>query len=124
MYGGGGGGFVGGRMMERRMGLDQEDEGGQLYDHKVVVRLADYLKPHWPLLLLTIAAMLVYTASVVAIPWLVQRIIDDYVRAGDLDGINWIVAIFVVVAAIQFVANYLHLRVMAFVGARCSTRSG
>ena len=118
MYGGGGGGFVGGRMMERRMGLDQEDEGGQLYDHKVVVRLADYLKPHWPLLLLTIAAMLVYTASVVAIPWLVQRIIDDYVRAGDLDGINWIVAIFVVVAAIQFGANYLHLRVMAFVGAR------
>ena len=118
MYGGGGGGFVGGRMMERRMGLDQENEGGQLYDHKVVVRLADYLKPHWPLLLLTVGAMLLYTASVVAIPWLVQRIIDDYIRAGDLSGINWIVGIFVVVAAVQFGANYLHLRVMAFVGAR------
>ncbi len=118
MYGGGGGGFVGGRMMERRMGLDQEDQGGQLYDHKVVVRLADYLKPHWPLLLLTIGAILVYTASVVAIPWLVQLIIDDYIRAGDLSGINWIVAIFVGVAAVQFGANYLHLRVMAFVGAR------
>ena len=118
MYGGGGGGFVGGRMMARRMGLDQEDEGGQLYDHKVVVRLADYLKPHWALLMLTIGAMLVYTATVVAIPWMVQQIIDDYIRAGDLAGINWIVAIFVVVAAVQFGANYLHLRVMAFVGAR------
>ena len=118
MYGGGGGGFVGGRMMERRMGLDQEDDGGQLYDHKVVVRLFDYLKPHWMLLLLTIGAMLVYTASVVAIPWLVQQIIDEYIAKDDLSGINWIVGIFVVVAAVQFGANYLHLRVMAFVGAR------
>ena len=115
---GGGGGFMGGRMMARRMGLDQEDEGGQLYDHKVVVRLFDYLKPHWLLLLLTIGAMFLYTATVVAIPWLVQRIIDDYIRAGDLTGINWIVAIFIVVASIQFGANYLHLRAMAFVGAR------
>ena len=118
MYGGGGGGFMGGRMMGRRMGLDQDDEGGQLYDHKVVVRLFDYLKPHWALLLLTIGAMFVYTATVVAIPWLVHRIIDDYIPAGDLSGINWIVALFVAVAAIQFGANYVHLRVMAFVGAR------
>ena len=118
MYGGGGGGFMGGRMMGRRMGLDQDDEGGQLYDHKVVVRLFDYLKPHWALLLLTIGAMFVYTATVVAIPWLVHRIIDDYIPAGDLSGINSIVALFVAVAAIQFGANYVHLRVMAFVGAR------
>ena len=116
--GGGGGGFMGGRMMARRMGLDQEDDGGQLYDHKVVVRLFDYLKPHWALLLLTIGAMFVYTATVVAIPWLVQQIIDDYIRERDLTGMNWIVAIFVAVAAIQFGANYVHLRAMAFVGAR------
>ena len=118
MLGGGGGGFAGGRGMERRMGLDQEDQGGQLYDHKVVVRLADYLKPHWALLLLTIAAILVYTATVVAIPWLVAHIIDDHIRAGDLSGINIIVGIFVGVAAVQFGANYIHLRAMAFVGAR------
>ena len=116
--GGGGGGFMGGRMMARRMGLDQEDDGGQLYDHKVVVRLFDYLKPHWALLLLTIGAMFVYTATVVAIPWLVQQVIDDYIRERDLTGINWIVGIFVAVAAIQFGANYVHLRAMAFVGAR------
>ena len=116
--GGGGGGFMGGRMMARRMGLDQEDDGGQLYDHKVVVRLFDYLKPHWALLLLTIGAMFVYTATVVAIPWLVQQVIDDYIRERDLTGINWIVGIFVAVAAIQFGASYVHLRAMAFVGAR------
>ena len=113
----GGGGF-GGRMMERRMALDQEDDGGQLYDHKVVVRLFDYVKPHWPLLLLTVAAMLVYTATVVAIPWLVQQIIDEYIRKDDLGGVNWIVALFAVVAAVQFGTNYLHLRAMAFVSAR------
>ena len=118
MFGGGGGGFVGGRMMARRMGLDQEDDGGQLYDHKVVVRLFDYLKPYWALLLLTIGAMFVYTATVVSIPWLVHRIIDDYIHVGDLSGINWVVALFVAVAAIQFGANYVHLRAMAFVGAR------
>ena len=100
------------------MGLDQEDEGGQLYDHQVVVRLMAYFKPHWRLLLLTTAAMLVYTTTVVAMPWLIKEIIDGYIRREDLSGLNRIGALFVAIAAIQFGANYVHLRSMAFIGVR------
>ena len=88
------------------MGLDQEDEGGQMYDHRVVMRLVVYLRPHWRLILLTIAAVLVYTATVVAMPWLIQHAIDGYIRKDNLGGLNKIVVVFIGVAALQFGANY------------------
>ena len=54
------GGFGGGRWMGRmgrgaysrgtagRQGYEDDDEGGQIYDHTVVTRLFGYLLPHWP----------------------------------------------------------------------------
>ncbi len=124
MFGGGGGSWMArgggggsyGRGMAGRLGLDQEEEDGQLYDHAVVKRLFKYLLPHWPRLLLTLAAVLVYTGTVIAIPWMVALIIDDYVRAGDLSGLNIVVPIFVGLALLQFGSQYVHLRTMAFVG--------
>ena len=123
MHGGFGGGGIGGGMrpgMGRmgRMGLDQEDEGGQLYDHQVVVRLMEYMTPHWRLILLTIGAMLVYTATVVGMPWMVKQAIDGYIGEGDLGGLNRIGALFIAIAAIQFGANYVQLRSMAYVGVK------
>ena len=125
MHGGfGGGGWMrggGGRGMGGRMGLDQE-EGGQLYDHQVVVRLLAYMKPHWKRLLITIAAILVYTGTIVLMPWMVMLIIDDFIRGhmddGDLSGLNWIVPIFIAVALLQFGSQYVNIRTMAFVGQR------
>ena len=120
MHGGFGGGGIGGgtRPGMGRMALDQEDEGGQIYDHKVVVRLMEYMMPHWRLILLTIGAMLVYTATVVAMPWLVKQAIDGYIGEGDLGGLNRIGALFIAIAAIQFGANYVQLRSMAYVGVK------
>ena len=110
----GGGSY--GRGMAGRLGLDSEDEDGQIYDHAVVLRLARYLLPHWPKLLLTLAAVAVYTGTIVALPWTVMLIIDDYVRVGDLSGLNVIVPIFVGLALLQYGSQYVHLRTMAFVG--------
>ena len=112
MHGGPGGGM--GRW--GRMGMDEEDEGGQLYDHKVVARLLAYLKPHWRRVVLAVFAMLVYSATVVALPAIVKWIIDDYIRVGDLSGINIVALVFVGVALLQFASNYAHVRLMAFVG--------
>ena len=125
-FGGGGGGWMrggGGRGMGGRMGLDQEqDEGGQLYDHQAVVRLMAYMKPHWRRLLITTAAILLYTGTIVAMPWMVKLIIDDFIRGhmedGDLSGLNWIVPIFIAVALFQFGSQYVNMRTMAFVGQR------
>ena len=115
-----GGGFGGGRWMGRmgrgpysrgtagRQGYEEDDEGGQIYDHTVVTRLFRYLLPHWPRLLLTLASVIVYTGAVVAIPWMVALIIDDYVQTGDLSGLNVVVPIFVGLALVQLGSQYLH----------------
>ena len=105
------------RGMSSRYGAEQdEDEGGQIYDHTVVTRLLRYLLPYWPKLLLTLAAVIVYTGAVVAIPWMVALIIDSYVRTGDFAGLNVVVPIFLSIALLQYVSQYLHLRTMALVG--------
>ena len=123
-----GGGFGGGRWMRGggvrggmrgRLGSDSEEyEDGRVYDHKVVRRLFSYLLPHRPRLLLVLAAVTVYTGTVVALPWMVAKIIDEYVRAGNLSGLNVVVLIFVGVALIQYGSQYVHLRTMSFVGQR------
>ena len=100
-------------------GLDKEEgDEGQLYDHQVVVRLLGYVKAHWRRLIITVAAMLAYTGSVVALPWMVKLVIDDYVPNRNLSGLNLIVLVFVAVALFQFGSHYVNLRTMAFVGQR------
>ena len=49
---------------------------------------------------------------------MIARIIDQYVRTGDLSGLNVVVPIFVGVALLQYGSQYLHLRTMSFVGQR------
>ena len=122
------GGFRGGGWMARggrgaygrgtagQAGSEQDDEGGQIYDHTVVTRLFRYLLPYWPRLLITLAAVMVYTGAIVALPWTIALIIDRYVRAGDLSGLNVIVPIFVGIAFLQYVSQYVYLMAMAFVG--------
>ena len=105
-----------GRGMAGQAGLEQDDEGGQIYDHIVVTRLFSYLLPYWPRLLITLAAVMVYTGAIVALPWTIALIIDRYVRAGDVSGLNVIVPIFVGIAFLQYVSQYVYLMAMAFVG--------
>ena len=119
-----GGGFGGGRWMRGgglrgRLGAEREEyEDGRVYDHTVVRRLFTYLLPHRARLLLVLAAVTVYTGTVVALPWMVAKIIDEYVREGNLSGLNFVVLIFVGIALLQYGSQYVHLRTMSFVGQR------
>ena len=126
MFGGGGGGWMTrgggaggwGRGMGGRMGLDQEPEGGHVYDHAVVLRLFIYLIPHWKKLFITITAILIYTSTVVALPWMIKLMIDDYVRSSNLSGLSIVVPLFILIALVQYGSQYVHLRTLAFVGQR------
>ena len=104
-----------GRMM--RGSLDEE-EAGKLYDHGVVVRLMAFVIPYWRYLLLAIVAVVFYTGSVAALPYLVKVAIDSYIRPGDITGLRWVVAAFIIIAGLQFVSQYTHQRIMAYVGQR------
>ena len=100
-----------------RMGMDEGGEGAP-YDHKVVVRLLAYFKPYRGYIAVTILAMLVYSATIVAQPWIVKWTIDSFIRRGDLSGLNVAVTAFIFVAVIQYLSGYLNQRLMALVSQR------
>ena len=97
-----------------RIAVEDEDRG-TLYDHSVVVRLMAYLRPHTARVVVAVLSVIVYTGTVVALPWIVKWTIDEYIRTEDLSTVTWAVAAFLLVAALQLAFNYLHLRVGAFV---------
>ncbi len=122
MMGGMGGGHMGGGMWHLRenMSIDKDDLG-RAYNHKVAIRLLAYVRPFWRRLSLIMVAVLVYTLTIVSMPWLIGRALA-YVDKGDLEGMNLIVLAFMAIALLQFGSQYIHMRVMAFVGQRMLLR--
>lgn len=113
-YGGGRAGYGGPMRRMNEAGLDQ-DETGKIYDHRIVMRLLSYFRPYATIVIIAFVATMAYTATVVALPLIVAVVIDDYIP-DDLAGLNWIVGVFVAVAAVQFLASYLNMRLMALAG--------
>ena len=96
------------------------DDGspGRVYDRRVLVRLGRYVRPHWRLIALAFVAIAVYTGAGVAVPWLVQWVIDSRIGAGDASGLDLALAIFAVLAVVQTVSSYAHQRLMDYAGER------
>ena len=97
---------------------DLDEEGGRLYDHQVVKRLSKYLLPYLLPTLVSVVFMLMYTGATVAIPWLVKIGIDNYIKTGDLSGLDLLVLVFGILLLVQYVANYVHQVILANVGQR------
>ena len=112
-HGGGMGGMMGGgrRGMMGRLG-DDDETLGKPYDHRVVTRLLGYVAPQQRQALFAILTMLLYTGSVVAIPWLVRVGIDRIIE-GDSSGLNVIVVAAALVAFAGWVTQYIHLIMIA-----------
>ena len=107
MFGGGGG--------WRRQGrLDEEDDiNANIYDKEVVKSLLQMFKPYWKSALFSLIAMLLYSGTVIAIPWLVGRAIDNHVSNSGDSNLNNIVLLIIIVATFQFVTNQMQIRIMA-----------
>ncbi len=93
-----------------------EEVFGSVYDQRVVSRMLGYVKPYRRELAIAIAAMLAFTASLTAVPWVIKIAIDDFIAQGDLGGLWWMVAVFVGLASINWGANYLQQTAMERVG--------
>ena len=93
-----------------------EEIFGSVYDQRVVSRMLDYVKPYRRELAIAVAAMLVFTASLTAVPWLIKIAIDDFIAQGNLGGLWWVVAVFAGLALINWGANYLQQMAMERVG--------
>ncbi len=112
MSGGGGGMFHG---VSR--GHVDDEVFGSVYNRRVVLRMLPYMFSYKGLAAVATVAMLVFTGTQVAVPWIIKVGIDNYILGdSDFRGLTWLFALFIAVAALNWGANYLQQLAMAKVG--------
>ena len=114
--------------MSASRGQADEEFFGSVYDQKVILRLIPYIKPYTSLVIISLVSMLVYTFTLVAVPWLIQWGIDNPIKGGmeafgrgeSLDEhirlLNILFAVFVINALTNWGTNYLQQYAMQRVG--------
>lgn len=114
--------------MSASRGQVDEEVFGSVYDQKVILRLLPYIKPYRFLVIVSLIAMLIYTVTLVAVPWLIQWGIDNPIKEGmeafgkeePLDGyirvLNILFIVFIANALINWGTNYLQQYAMQKVG--------
>ena len=86
------------------------------YDQRVILRLTPFIKPYRKLAIISIIAMLIYTLTLVVVPWMIGYGIDEFIANKDLSRLNILFVIFVIVAVINWVTNYIMQYAMQKVG--------
>ena len=102
-----------------REGQADEEIFGNVYDQRVVRRMIPYLLPYKHLAAIATLAMLVYTGTQLAVPWIFKIAIDEYMiegEGGNLSGLTWLFALFTANAALNFGSNYVQQLAMAKAG--------
>lgn len=99
-----------------RGGEDDGETFGRIYDKRVVLRMLPYVRPYRTFAILAFIAMLVYTGSQVAIPFLLKLGIDGFIEQGNFRGLILVGVTFIAVAGAGLAANYLQQLFMARVG--------
>ncbi len=109
--------MMAGWMMGGSTGAQEGEEVfGSAYDQRVVSRMLAYVRPFRRELAVAVTAMLVFTASLTAVPWVIKIAIDDHIARGDLGGLWWVVAVFIGLAAVNWAANHVQQTAMERVG--------
>ena len=93
---------------------------GATFDGKIVRRFLEFVAPYRLRLLIGLGAVFVFTATQLAIPLIVSRTFNYVAGSGDsaLILLRAIVAVFVGVIVVNFVANVMQERVVARAGER------
>lgn len=91
-----------------------EEIFGRAFDKWVVRRFIAYLAPYRRRIAFGVAAMIVFTAMQLVIPLAVRMAIDKALgdQAGGAELLRWIVACFVVIVTVSFVANFAMERII------------
>tara|TARA_Y100000996_G_scaffold414566_1_gene405840 strand:+ start:4936 stop:6747 length:1812 start_codon:yes stop_codon:yes gene_type:complete len=97
-------------------GHSDEEVFGKAYDQRVILRLFPYVKPFKKLLIISTIAMLVYTVTLVAVPWIIAWAINDYVIPGNINGLNYVFGLFLLLAFTNWISNYIQQTTMQQVG--------
>lgn len=96
--------------------LSDEAVVGKVYDNRVVRRLLTYLVPYKRQAVISLFAVLVYTAANVSLPLVIMVGINWGINSGEIWRLHLVGLAFLGVTAVHFGANYLQLVSMAKVG--------
>ena len=97
-------------------GHADEEVFGSAYDQRVILRLGPFIKPYKKMAFISVVAMVIYTFTQVAVPWLIAFAIDDFIMLGNTNGLTFVVVIFMFVALLNWGTNYLQQFAMEKVG--------
>ena len=97
-------------------GQADEEVFGSAYDQRVILRLLPYVKPFMKLVIISGISMLIFTFTLVAVPWIIAWAIDDFILPGDLDGLVWVSVLFLGIALLNWATNYAQQSAMQRVG--------
>lgn len=86
----------------------EEEIFGKAYDPRTVRRIWAFVKPYRLKIYLSVAAVLVFTTTQLAIPLIIGRAIDSgMTEGGNATNLLWAIATFAVVVLINFVASWV-----------------
>ena len=94
----------------------EEERSGRAYDYRVILRLLEYVRPYKLLVFTSLLFMVVYSATIVAYPWLIQKAVDSIVTSQSSSGLTTVAILMVVNAVVGYGANYFHLITLSRVG--------
>src|SRR4051794_33118289 len=84
------------------MSLHEEEILGKAYDARLMRRLLAYLRPYRLQAALALVAIIAASVLQLAQPYLMKLVIDRYIPAGDLPGINRIALLYLAIIAASF----------------------
>ena len=94
---------------------DSESVFGSAYDKSVILRLIPFIKPYKKYTTFAILAMLVFTSSMVSVPFIIGKGLTA-VGKGDLDSLTMWFAALVSAAMLNFTSNKIQQTMMAKIG--------
>ncbi|HMD34389.1 MAG TPA: ABC transporter ATP-binding protein [Vicinamibacterales bacterium] len=98
--------------------MHDEEVLGKAYDARLMRRLLQYLRPYWRQVLVAFAAIVVGSAASLAQPYLIKLAIDRHIAVGRLEGLDRLAAVYFVILAASFAAEYVQTWTLQLTGQR------
>ena len=98
--------------------MHEEEVLGKVYDGRLMRRLLAYLVPYKFVVAVSLVLVLLVSALKLVGPILTKVAIDDYIAAGDLEGLNLIALVYGLALMAQFVISYFQIYIMNMAGQR------
>ncbi len=100
---------------------DEEEAQEKTYDSRLVKRLMVYVGVYKREFIVSVILIVVSALMSVGTPWMIQRAIDEGIRAGNVGTLRFWTFLFLAAIALEWITSRAHLTVMAYAGTRIVT---